>query len=124
MLSEGLEAIGAHCFWSRKLDGPVVVPASVRSVGEGCFEYAVCRLARVGAVVHVSANQLSSCWLADAADGVPFDFARYDEMLRQGESLPDGLGALLQSAGRSVPLGRGDASGARARVALPKVGPP
>ncbi|HIY83592.1 MAG TPA: leucine-rich repeat domain-containing protein [Candidatus Rubneribacter avistercoris] len=95
VLSEGLEAIGAHCFWSRKLDGPVVVPASVRSVGEGCFEYAVCRLARVGAVVHVSANQLSSCWLADAADGVPFDFARYDEMLRQGESLPDGLGALL-----------------------------
>ena len=71
------------------------VPASVRSIGEGSFEYAVCRLSHVGAIVHVSADQLLTCFLTDASDGVPFDFARYDELLRSGKNLPDRLGALL-----------------------------
>ena len=44
VLPEGLRSIGAHCFWSRKLEGPVPIPASCRSVGEGSFEYSVCRL--------------------------------------------------------------------------------
>ena len=63
ILPEGLVSIGAHCFWSRKLEGPVLIPASVRSVGEGSFEYAVCRLSHVGAIVHVSADQLLTCFL-------------------------------------------------------------
>ncbi|RNL49081.1 hypothetical protein [Paraeggerthella hongkongensis] len=95
VLPEGLQAIGAHCFWSRKLEGPVPLPASCRSVGEGSFEYSVCRLSHTGAIVHVSADQLLSCFLTDAPDGIPFDFARYDELLRSGKNLPDRLGALL-----------------------------
>ena len=94
-LPEGLEVVGAHCFCSRILEGPVCVPASVRSVGEGCFEYAVCRLARTGTIVHVSADQLLTCFLDDPPDGVPFNFARYDALLLSGKSLPDRLGALL-----------------------------
>ena len=73
----------------------MLIPASVRSVGEGSFEYAVCRLSHVGAIVHVSADQLLTCFLTDASDGVPFDFGRYDELLRSGKNLPDRLGALL-----------------------------
>lgn len=95
VLPEGLEVIGAHSFCSRILEGSVPIPASVRSVGEGCFEYAICRLECAGAVVHVSADQLLSCFLDDPADGIPFDFARYDEQLRAGKNLPDRLGALL-----------------------------
>lgn len=95
VLPVGLERIGAHSFTSRILEGIVSVPASVRSIGEGCFEYAVCRLEHAGAVVHVSADQLLSCFLDDPADGIPFDFARYDELLRAGKNLPDRLGALL-----------------------------
>lgn len=95
VLPVGLERIGANSFTSRILEGAVSVPASVRSIGEGCFEYAVCRLEHVGAVVHVSADQLLSCFLDDPADGIPFDFARYDELLRAGKNLPDRLGALL-----------------------------
>ena len=95
VLPDGLRSIGAHCFWSRKLEGSVPVPASVRSVGEGSFEYAVCRLEHTGSVVHVSADQLLSCFLAEPPDGVPFDFARYDQLLRSGKNLPDRLGALL-----------------------------
>ncbi len=87
--------IGAHCFCSRILEGPVSIPASVRSIGEGSFEYAVCRLERTGTIVHVSADQLLTCFLTDAPDGVPFDYARYDELLRSGKNLPDKLGAVL-----------------------------
>ncbi len=94
-LPEGLARIGAHCFCSRVLEGIVPIPASVCSIGEGSFEYAVCRLDGVGAVVHVSADPLISCFLADSPDGVPFDFARYDEQLRSGKNLPDKLGALI-----------------------------
>lgn len=94
-LPEGLEAIGAHCFCSRILEGPVPIPASVRSIGEGSFEYAVCRLDHTGTVVHVSADQLLTCFLVDAPDGVPFDYGRYDELLRSGKNLPDKLGAVL-----------------------------
>lgn len=94
-LPEGLEAIGAHCFCSRILEGPVSIPASVRSIGEGSFEYAVCRLEHTGTVVHVSADQLLTCFLVDAPAGVPFDYGRYDELLRSGKNLPDKLGAML-----------------------------
>lgn len=95
VLPEGLEAIGPHCFCSRILEGPVSIPASVRSIGEGSFEYAVCRLERTGTIVHVSADQLLTCFLTDAEDGVPFDYGRYDELLRSGKNLPDKLGAVL-----------------------------
>lgn len=95
MLSEGLRVIGAHCFCSRSLVGPVLIPASVTSIGEGSFEYAVVRLAAADAVVHVTSDQLMSCFLEDAPDGVPFDFARYDDQLLAGRGLPDHLGALL-----------------------------
>lgn len=95
VLPEGLERIGAHSFCSRILEGPVPIPASVRSIGEGCFEYAVCRLEHAGTVVHVSADQLLTCFLDDPADGVPFDYERYDELLRAGKNLPDRQGALL-----------------------------
>lgn len=95
ILPEGLVSIGAHCFWSRKLERPVSIPESVRSIGEGSFEYAVCRLSHMGAIVHVSADQLLTCFLAGASDGVPFDFERYDELLRSGKNLPDKLGAVL-----------------------------
>lgn len=95
MLSEGLKRIGAHCFWSRTLQVPVPIPASVHSIGEGCFEYSVCRLEATGSVVHVSADQLKSCFLEAPAHGVPFDFDRYDNLLKQGATLPDATGALL-----------------------------
>lgn len=95
MLSEGLRVIGAHCFCSRSLVGPVLIPASVTSIGEGSFEYAVVRLAAADAVVHITSDQLMSCFLEDVPDGIPFDFARYDEQLLAGRGLPDHLGALL-----------------------------
>lgn len=95
MLPEGLQAIGAHCFCSRTLVGPVLVPASVTSIGEGSFEYAVVRLAAADAVVHITSDQLISCFLTDAPDGIPFDFERYDAQLLAGRGLPDHLGALL-----------------------------
>lgn len=94
-LPEGLEVIGAHCFCSRVLEGPVSIPASVSSIGEGSFEYAVCRLEHTGTIVHVSADQLLTCFVADASDGVPFDYGCYDDLLRSGKNLPDKLGAVL-----------------------------
>lgn len=94
-LPEGLVSIGAHSFRSRVLEGIVSIPASVESIGEGCFEYAVCRLEHTGSIVHVTADQLLSCFLDRLEDGAPFDFARYDELLMAGKSLPDSLGALL-----------------------------
>lgn len=95
MLPEGLRTIGAHCFCSRTLVGPVLIPASVTSIGEGSFEYAVVRLAAVDAVVHITSDQLMSCFLEAPDDGIPFDFARYDDQLLVGRGLPDHLGALL-----------------------------
>lgn len=95
MLPEGLRTIGAHCFCSRTLAGPVLIPASVTSIGEGSFEYAVVRLAAADAVVHITSDQLMSCFLAAPDDGIPFDFARYDDQLLTGRGLPDHLGALL-----------------------------
>ncbi|MFQ9178467.1 MAG: hypothetical protein ACLR3C_00100 [Eggerthella lenta] len=75
ILPEGLVSIGAHCFWSRKLE--LRAYPGERALGrEGSFEYAVCRLSHVGAIVHVSADQLLTCFLTDASDGVPFDFGR------------------------------------------------
>lgn len=104
VLPEGLREIGAHSFCSRILEGPVLVPASVRSIGEGCFEYAVVRLEHTGTIVHVSADQLLSCFLVEPARGVPFDFARYDELLRSGKNLPDRLGAVLHRLASPVEL--------------------
>lgn len=95
MLPEGLRTIGAHCFCSRTLVSPVLIPASVTSIGEGSFEYAIVRLAAADAVVHITSDQLISCFLEDAEDGIPFDFARYDDQLLVGRGLPDHLGALL-----------------------------
>ena len=95
MLPEGLRTIGAHCFCSRTLVGPVLIPASVTSIGEGSFEYAVVRLAAADAVVHITSDQLMSCFLEAPDDGIPFDFARYDDQLLVGRGLPDHLGALL-----------------------------
>lgn len=95
MLPAGLQSIGAHCFCSRSLVGPVLIPASVESIGEGSFEYAVVRLEAADAVVHVTSDQLISCFTKAAAGGVPFDFARYDDQLLVGRGLPDHLGALL-----------------------------
>lgn len=104
VLSEGLDQIGAHCFCSRTLEAPVSVPASVRAIGEGSFEYAVCRLERTGSIVHVSADQLLSCFRDEpATQGVPFDFACYDDLLRSGKNLPDKLGAVLHRL--AVPCG-------------------
>lgn len=95
MLPEGLRSIGAHCFCSRSLAGPVLIPASVTCIGEGSFEYAVVRLAAVDAVVHITSDQLLSCFTEAPIDGVPFDFERYDSQLIAGRGLPDHLGALL-----------------------------
>ncbi|WP_302961655.1 hypothetical protein [uncultured Adlercreutzia sp.] len=95
MLPEGLRSIGAHCFCSRSLAGPVLIPANVTSIGEGSFEYAVVRLAAADAVVHITSDQLLSCFTETAIDGVPFDFERYDSQLIAGRGLPYHLGALL-----------------------------
>lgn len=62
-LAEGVRRIGAHSFRSRVLEPPVLIPKSVESIGEGCFEYAVCHMAHNGAVVHVPADQLLSCFV-------------------------------------------------------------
>ena len=105
MLPEGLERVGAHSFCSRTLEGPVALPKSLRSVGEGSFEFSVCRLAWSGVAVHVPADQLLSCFTLDAEPGCdPFDLPRYDEVLRSGKNVPDRLGALLHRLERPVGL--------------------
>lgn len=96
VLPEGLESIGAHCFCSRRFAAPVSIPRSVRGIGPGCFEYALCRLEGTGSVVHVPADQLLTCFLDHPGPaGVPFDFAAYDALAASGASLPDPLGALV-----------------------------
>lgn len=96
VLSEGLHTIGAHCFCSRSFSAPVSIPRSVASIGEGCFEYAACRLERTGSVVHVSADQLLSCFIDASGSGeAPFDYDAYDELLLSGKNLPDRLGAII-----------------------------
>lgn len=98
-LPEGIESIGAHCFCSRSFAAPVRIPRSVKRIGQGCFEYAACLLEHTGSVVHVSADQLLSCFGdADVLGGVPFDFDAYDELLLSGRNLPDRLGALIHRA--------------------------
>ncbi|MDO4443594.1 MAG: leucine-rich repeat protein [Slackia sp.] len=99
IIPEGVESIGEHCFWSRSFSAPVSIPRSVKCIGQGCFEYSLCRLEHTGSVVHVSADQLLSCFGdADELGGVPFDFAAYDELLLSGKNLPDRLGALIHRA--------------------------
>lgn len=96
VLPGGLQRIGAHCFCSRTLEAPVSIPESVRFVGEGSFEYAVCRFECTGSIVHVSADQLLTCFCSEpVVGGVPFDFSCYDELLCSGKNLPDKLGAVL-----------------------------
>lgn len=96
VLPEGLTFIGAHCFSSRSFAEPVVIPRSTAFVGRGSFEYAVCFLARTGSTVHVSADQLLSCFCAaPGSDAAPFDYEAYDELLLSGRNLPDPLGALI-----------------------------
>lgn len=119
-LPQGLRRIEAHSFCSRELQGVVSIPASVESIGEGCFEYAVCRLEHTGTIVHVSANQLLNCFVersveeaealrdAPAAERVPFDFARYDDLLCKGQNLPARIGALVHRI--ASPVGLTDAS--------------
>ena len=109
-LPRSLKRIEAHSFCSRKLDAPTSIPESVFSIGEGCFEYCICRLEHTGSIVHISANQLLNCFIErteeeaarlgnNPADYVPFDFERYDTLLREGRSLPDRLGALIHRIG-------------------------
>lgn len=96
VLSEGLLAIGEHCFCSRSFSAPVPIPRSVKSIGQGCFEYATCRFERTGSVVHISADQLLSCFEEESEEGLPpFDFAAYDDLLLSGKNLPDRLGAII-----------------------------
>ena len=83
----------------------MALPKSLRSVGEGSFEFSVCRLAWSGVAVHVPADQLLSCFTLDAEPGSdPFDLPRYDEVLRSGKNVPDRLGALLHRLERPVGL--------------------
>ena len=109
LLAEGLERVGAHCFCSRTLEGPVNLPRTLCSVGEGSFEFAVCRLAYSGAVVHIPADQLLNCFLEDVGPGCdPFDLAAYDAVLRAGKNVPDRLGALLHRLAVPVKLAPAD----------------
>ncbi len=117
-LPQSLRRIGAHSFCSRELEGITSIPASVMSIGEGCFEYSVVRLEHVGAVVHVSANQLLNCFIErsdeeiaslsddDALARVPFDFARYDKLLCEGANLPQRIGALVHRLVAPVELSK------------------
>lgn len=116
-LPEGLEVIGAHCFCSRELEGIVQIPSSVRSIGTGSFEYAVCRFAVNGAIVHIPADQLLNCFIgagsghgeqACPAGAAPFDFARYDAVLEGGKNIPDRLGALIHRL--ETPVGLSEAT--------------
>lgn len=96
VLPDGIQEIGEASFRSRKLAGVVRLPASLKSIGPGCFEGALCLLEACGATVQVSVNQQVSCFLATPGeDGVPFDFAAYDEYLTSGHHVPDRLGAIL-----------------------------
>lgn len=120
LLPQSLQRIGRHCFCSRSLEGVVSIPAGVLSVGEGCFEYATCRLEHTGTIVHVSANQLLNCFIerteeemdalrdADAAVRAPFDLERYDALLCRGENLPQRVAALVHRI--ASPVGLSDAS--------------
>ena len=102
VLPDGIEEIGAASFRSRKIAGVVRLPASLRSIGPCCFEGALCRLEACGVTVQVSVNQQISCF-RDAStraedgtdDGIPFDFAAYDEYLVSSHHVPDRLGAVL-----------------------------
>ena len=108
VLPEGLERVGAHCFCSRTLE-TVALPRTLRSVGAGSFEFAVCRLAHTGVCVHVPADQLLSCFREDAPEGCdPFDLAKYDEVLRAGKNVPDRLGALLHRLAAPVDISDSD----------------
>lgn len=116
VLPDGIEEIGEASFRSRKLPGITRLPASLKGIGRGCFEGALCRFEACGATVQVSVNQQVSCFrsaaevaemqaaAASGADphaadglvpGVPFDFAAYDEYLTSGHHVPDRLGAIL-----------------------------
>lgn len=95
VLPEGLERIGEHSFCSRIFEGAVSIPKSVYAIGEGCFEYSLCRLEHTGSILHISADQLLSCFSEGQPGHVPFSFERYDELLTSGKNLPDYLGAML-----------------------------
>lgn len=111
VLPEGLETIGAKCFCSRTLQVPVDIPASVTSIGHGSFEYSICRFAANGAIVHVLADPLCSCFVGERDDGsmddpvpgIPVDFAKYDKLILEGKNFPDRMGAVLHRLACPVP---------------------
>lgn len=86
----------------------MLIPASVTSIGEGSFEYAIVRLAAADAVVHITSDQLISCFLEDVEDGIPFDFARYDDQLLVGAACLSS-GTLLHRVAAPFRLGARDA---------------
>ena len=95
VLPEGLEVIGSCSFRPRIFEDVVPIPKSVKSIGYGCFEYSLCRLEHTGSIVHVSADQMMSCFLEDPEDGVPFDYKYYDEVIFGARKLPDMLGTYI-----------------------------
>lgn len=116
ILGDGVRTIGAHSFRSRMLEGPVSIPSGVRSVGQGSFEYAVCRLEHTGSIVHIPADQMISPFIDASPDspdvrpgtvseqGVPFDYERYDKVLMSIANLPDRLGAVVQRVAHPTEL--------------------
>lgn len=96
VLPEGIEVIGSCSFRPRTFEGIVPIPKSVKSIGYGCFEYSLCRLEHTGSIVHVSADQMQSCFLEEVGeDGVPFSYEQYDEVIFGARKLPDMLGTYI-----------------------------
>lgn len=104
VLPDGIREIDESNFRSRKLAGTVRIPTSLVNIGRGCFENALCRFEACGVTVQVSPNLQLSCFIGDAGDpvpgdpehdGIPFDFAAYDEYLTSNHHVPDRLGAIL-----------------------------
>ena len=95
VIPDGVERIGADCFSSRTFDDVIDIPASVRYIGKGSFQYALCRFAPTGAVIHVPADALRSPFGIESGDGSPFDLEAYDRALVDGVNMLDRLGARI-----------------------------
>lgn len=104
ILSRNLKSIGEKCFCSRSISNLIDIPASVHSIGEASFEFCKIRFEQVHTIVHISQDQMKSCFIEAKEGELPFNFRAYDEILISNTYLPDKLGALLSRLAGDYPL--------------------
>lgn len=96
VLPDGIAEIGESCFRSRKIAGTLRIPRSLARIGRGCFEAALCHFDACDVTVRISPNLQLSAFTGEPDDnGVPFDFAAYDEYLVSSHHVPDRTEAIL-----------------------------